>query len=137
MGEGGRMKKVRNKSRKKKVAKQEGFLFVGPAAVFLLLAAAVSLSYLHLHNQCDLLGKDIRSLETELEQVRGRALAEQSRWSGMITLDGVIRAVEGHGLDMAWPQASRIVTVKDRQTANQLAMNPSGRSWSEGMMVHD
>jgi hypothetical protein len=136
MGETGRMKKVRNKNRKKKTSNQEGFLFVGPAAVFLLLVAAVSLFYLHLHNQCDLLGKDIRSLEVELEQVRGRALAEQSRWSGMITLGGVIRAVESHGLDMSWPQSSRIVEVKDRRGAAQLAMNPSGRSWNEGM-VHD
>lgn len=130
------MKKVRNKNRKKTTSNQEGFLFVGPAAVFLLLVAAVSLCYLHLHNQCDLLGRDIRSLEVELEQVRGRALAEQSRWSGMITLGGVIRAVESHGLDMSWPQSSRIVEVKDRRAAAQLAMNPSGRSWNEGM-VHD
>ncbi len=130
------MKKVRNKSRKKKTSHGDGFLFVGPAAVFLLLAGAVSLTYLHLHNQCDVLGKDIRKLEAELEQVQGRALAEQSRWSSMITLDGVVRAVERHGLDMSWPQPDRIVQVRDRKPARQLAMNPVGVAWNE-RTVHD
>ena len=126
------MKKVRNKSRKKKPVKQEGFLFVGPAATILLVVAAVSLSYLHLHNQCDVLGKDIRTLESELERVKGRALVEQSRWSSMISLDGVIRAVEKHGLDMAWPESRRVVEVDKVRKPAEYAMTPRRGTWNGG-----
>jgi len=131
------MKKARNKSRKKKpVSNQEGFLFVGPAACILLLVAGVSLTYLHLHNQCDLLGRDIHELETELERVKGRSLYEQSKWSSMITLDGVVRAVERHSLDMSWPQPNRVVKVSNHLRPAQLAMVAGHPAWGD-KVVHD
>ena len=131
------MKKARNKSRKKKPVQKEGFLFVGPVAVILLLVAAVSLSYLHLHNQCDMMGKDILEMEGELQRVKGRALVEQNRWDSLITLEGVQRAVQRHHLNMTWPETGRIVEVKPRnRAATQLAMNPAGATWT-GKLMHD
>lgn len=140
------MKKTRNKVRKdvrktsrtkrKPAASQEGFLFVGPVAVVLLLVASISLTYLYLHHQCDVMGRELRVMEMDLQKMRDQALVEQSRWQARLSLESITDAVARHGLNMRWPDESRIVRVRGSRGADLARTRSNPASWSHAY-VHD
>jgi cell division protein FtsB len=106
-------RKRRKQSRKKKQQKKQsqGDIFPAPLAAILLLAAVLSLTYVWLCGRCDALGRDIKALEQECEEIRRRRLNEEYKWANMRSPRNIERALREHNLDMDWPDRRCIITL--------------------------
>lgn len=131
------MKKVRNRSRKKTPQpQQDGFLFVGPAALILLIVAGVCLGYLTLYHRCDIMGSEIQAMEGKLQRLKDESNYQQGEWSRLNTLSQVKAAVTRHGLNMTKPDSTRTVRIQNRRVRHLAQVNPTSAVWAQGY-VHD
>jgi hypothetical protein len=80
-------------------------------ANFLVFMAVFGLSYVWLCARCDMLGNEIKRLET-VRRETGRLLDnEQDRWSSQLAPASLERALKRHKLVMRLPDKKQIVRV--------------------------
>lgn len=101
-------KKTKRRSRKAEVR----IPFPVVLANVLVFVAVFGLSYVWLCARCEMLGQEIRRLETEQKQVRRRLINEQDRWANMLAPANFERALKRHSLAMTLPDERRIVRVR-------------------------
>jgi len=114
-------KKQRRKSRKS----QARIPFPRMLANVLVFIAVFGLSYVWLCARCDMLGQDIKRLESVRGETRLRLINEQDRWSNLLAPSNFERALKRHRLAMQLPDERRIVRVRRvrRVAALTLAYN--------------
>ena len=105
----------RKKNRKRQPAQ---VVFPAPLAAVLVVAALLALSYLWLCGRCENLGREIRDLERSLSAVRVRAQTEAYKWSNLTSPRRFEEILHRHGLDMTWPEESRVVRLRASSLRN-------------------
>ena len=81
--------------------------------VGILFAMVTGVGYMGLKAHCEMLGADIRRLESELELNRRRLQAEEFKWAELLTPRRIEEAITRHGLDLTWPNRRQIVRLYD------------------------
>ena len=99
--------------RKKKKMKKNHVQVPFPVllANVLVLVAVLGLSYMWLCARCDALGKEIKSLENELNAAQKCLVQAQDHWSTMTSPQNLQRAINNHRLKMSMPGEAQIVRV--------------------------
>jgi hypothetical protein len=99
-----------NKVNRKK-NRREAFL---PAPFALVLAAGglLALSYLWLGGRCDALGRRIKLLEEQKEDLHRRVVAEQVKWSNAKSPAQIEQLLKRHRLVMSWPDEARVIRIR-------------------------
>jgi hypothetical protein len=96
-------------------------------ANILVFVAVFGLSYVWLCARCELLGQEIKTLETVQRDTHRRMTNEQDRWSNLLTPANFERALKRHRLAMRLPDERQIVRVRGAgmdTAAATLAYNP-------------
>jgi hypothetical protein len=111
-------KNPRRKSRKT----QARIPFPRMLANVLVFVAVFGLSYVWLCARCDMLGQDIKRLESVRRETRLRMINEQDRWSNLLAPANFERALQRHRLAMQLPDERQIVRVRSGSRAAALAL---------------
>lgn len=91
-------------------------------ANFLVFIAIFGLSYVWLCARCDMLGNEIKRLET-VQRETGRLLDnEQDRWSSQLSPASLDRALKRHKLAMCLPNKDQIVRVHSGALGSSAAL---------------
>jgi hypothetical protein len=91
-------------------------------ANILVFVAVFGLSYLWLCARCDMLGQEIKRLET-VQRNTGRLLNnEQDRWASQLSPASLERALKRHNLAMRLPDEQQIVRVRSGSAASATAL---------------
>lgn len=114
------------KNQKRKNRKTQARIpFPRMLANVLVFVAVSGLSYVWLCARCDMLGQDIKHLETVQRETRLRLINEQDRWSNLLAPANFERTLKRHRLVMQLPDERQIVRVRsdNRVAALSLAYN--------------
>ncbi|MCB1069771.1 MAG: hypothetical protein KDL31_05405 [Kiritimatiellae bacterium] len=114
--------RVKTRTRKTMAVK----VFPGAFASLLLLATVLSLGYLWLGSRCDNLGRQISSLEKQLDQKQREVLNEKFKWSNMTSTLQIEKLLQKHGIEMTWPSEESVVRLRRTDTHLQLAQATGG-----------
>jgi hypothetical protein len=98
-----------------------GFVFPVPFAGVLVLIATLAMIYVWLGCRCEVLGREIKTLEQEREVLHKKHLNEEYRWTRMKSLRSIENALAGFSIQMTWPANNQIVRLQD--TAKKDAVN--------------
>lgn len=110
----------RNKSRSRKNHVQIPFpRMLANILVFILV---FGLSYVWLCARCDMLGREIRRLESVQRETRRQLINEQDRWANLLAPASFERALKRHKLAMQMPDARQIVRVRNGMRAEVQAL---------------
>ena len=96
-------------ARRNKKKNSEGIPFPAPFAVVLAILSVLSICYLFLGVRCMSIGEDIKTLETEQENLNKIRLNEEYKWSEMKSPRNMLSAMRQHNLEMDWPTRDQIV----------------------------
>lgn len=111
-------KRQRTSSRKSRVQ----IPFPMMLANILVFVAVFGLSYLWLCARCDMLGQEIKRLET-VQRDTGRLLNnEQDRWASQLSPASLDRALKRCNLAMRLPDEQQIVRVRSGTVASVTAL---------------
>jgi hypothetical protein len=120
------------------------FAFPVRYAGLVVLGSVVALSYVWLGCRCESLGREIRTLEIERDQLKKELLNEESRWSKMKSPGSIEEALDKHKIVMTWPRRDQVVRLDNREAAgapsnhNKLNGLPSYASVRrEKAVIHD
>jgi hypothetical protein len=91
-------------------------------ACFLVFVVVFGLSYLWLCARCEMLGQEIRRLETVQRDTRRQLSNEQDRWASRLSPASLDRALKQHGLAMHLPDEQQIVRVRRGTVASVTAL---------------
>jgi hypothetical protein len=112
--------KKRQKTRSRKARVQIPFPMV--LANILVFVAVFGLSYVWLCARCDLLGQDIRQLETVQRNTDRLLNNEQDRWASQLSPASLDRALQRCKLAMRLPDERQIVRVRSGTVASVTAL---------------
>ncbi len=87
-------------------------VFPSPLAAILVAAACLSLAYLWFCGRCDALGKEMTRLERRLEEVQGRVLNEEFKWTNMRAPGNMENLLARHRLVMRLPGEQEVIRVR-------------------------
>jgi hypothetical protein len=93
----------------------------------LVFIAVFGLSYVWLCSRCEMLGQEIKRLETVQRDTRRQMINEQDRWSNLLAPANFERALRRHRLAMSLPDERQIVRVRygrGEDAVVKLAFNP-------------
>ncbi len=116
-------KKKKRKSRKS----QARIPFPRMLANILVFIAVFGLSYVWLCARCDMLGQDIKRLESVRRETRLRLINEQDRWASLLAPTNFERALKRHRLAMQLPDERQIVRVRRGSRVAALTLAYAGR----------
>jgi hypothetical protein len=88
----------------------------------LVFVAVFGLSYVWLCARCEMLGQEIKQLETAQRDTRRRLINEQDRWANLLAPANFERALKRHHLAMTLPDERRIVRVRSRGAGQASAL---------------
>jgi hypothetical protein len=91
-------------------------------ACFLVFVVVFGLSYLWLCARCEMLGQEIKQLETVQRDSRRQLNNEQDRWSSMLAPASLDRALKRHHLAMHLPNEQQVVRVRSGTIASVTAL---------------
>jgi hypothetical protein len=77
------------------------------------LVMLTGILYVGIKTHTEMLGAEIRRLESELELNRRRLQAEEFRWAELMTPRRIEEAMAKHGLDLTWPHRQQVVRLYD------------------------
>jgi hypothetical protein len=112
--------KKRQKTRNRKARVQIPFPMV--LANILVFVAVFGLCYVWLCARCDMLGQDIRRLETVKHDAVRRLSNEQERWASQLSPASLDRALQRCKLTMHLPDERQIVRVRNGTVASVTAL---------------
>ena len=78
----------------------------------LILLASLGMIYLHLQGTCDRLGREIKQLEAEREDIRKRVVNEERNWMTARSIRNMEAMMERHGIVMSWPEEANIIRLR-------------------------
>ncbi|MCX6996740.1 MAG: hypothetical protein NTV49_06565 [Kiritimatiellaeota bacterium] len=95
----------------RKKNRREAFL---PAPFALVLAAGglLALSYLWMGGRCDALGRRIKLLEEQKDDLHRRVVAEQVKWSNAKSPSHIEQLLQRHRLVMSWPDEACVIRIR-------------------------
>jgi hypothetical protein len=99
-------------SRRNRKKTQAGFKFPAPLALTLVVMAGISLVYVCMQSRTEALGREIKQLEAQRDQLREKVVKEQCEWARMQSPANVEKALKEHGLVMTWPGRDQIVRMR-------------------------
>ena len=102
-----------------------------PLVTAACLAVGLFLSYLTIDSRCQVLGRDLKRLETDIEDLHRTSLSEESKWLRMKSPVEVEKALTRHHLAMAWPSERQIVRLRSGDVL--AALRQSG--WEADLQV--
>ena len=91
--------------------RREAFL-PAPLALALALGGLLALSYLWLGGRCEALGRRIKQLEEQKDDLHRRVLAEQVKWSNAKSPSQIEQLLQRHRLVMSWPDEARVIRIR-------------------------
>lgn len=103
---------MKKKMRRKRYKSEVQIPFPRVFALFLVLVAVLSLSYVGVCSHCSTLGDEIKQLEAERATLRQRAISEQDRWANLTAPANLERTLKQHNLAMTLPDERQIVRVR-------------------------
>lgn len=101
---------ARRNSKKKKL---NGFILPMPFAGLVALFCVCALSYMWLVCRCEALGRDLKALEQEREQLRKQQLNEEYKWMRMKSPQEMEKSLERHHIMMTWPRNDQVIRLSD------------------------
>lgn len=112
--------KKRQKTKNRKSRVQIPFPMM--LANILVFVAVFGLSYLWLCARCDMLGQEIRQMETAKRDTARLLNNEQDRWASQLSPASLDRALKRHNLTMRLPDEQQIVRVRSGVAASSTAL---------------
>lgn len=91
-------------------------------ACFLVFVVVFGLSYLWLCARCEMLGQEIKRLESVQRDTRRQLNTEQDRWASQLSPANLDRALKRHNLEMHLPTEQQIVRVRNGTVASVTAL---------------
>jgi hypothetical protein len=101
-------------------------MFPARLALVLVVMAGLSLFYVCVQSRTEALGREIKRLEAQRDQLRERVVKEQCAWARMQAPANVEAALKEHGLVMTWPGRDQIVRLRADGSIDTL-MGPETR----------
>lgn len=89
----------------------EGFLFPSRVASTLVVMVVIGLAYVWLHNSSEALGRKIRKLELEEQELDRRIDIEKYNWAALTSPSNLHAELRKRGLDMTVPAPDRVVVI--------------------------
>ena len=89
----------------------EGFLFPSRVASTLVVLVVIGLAYVWLHNSSEALGRKIRKLELEEQELDRRIDIEKYNWASLTSPANLHEALRKHGLSMSVPAPANVVVI--------------------------
>lgn len=77
--------------------------------------AAMAMVYLFLNNRCEVLGKEIKQLETRQGDLARRLANEERNWAMARTVRNMERLMAEHQIQMGWPAERDIIRLAERR----------------------
>ncbi|MDZ4197741.1 MAG: hypothetical protein U1E27_00485 [Kiritimatiellia bacterium] len=111
--------------------KNSGFLFPAPLAILLTAIAGFFLSYLWLCSRCEVLAREIKSVEERQDETRRRVVNEQFKWESQKSLSRIQARLEAAGIVMSFPPPTRVIHL-DRPL--QLADLDPDQAWGHQLV---
>lgn len=105
--------KSRSRSRRNRKLQSERLPFSGQVAGIVALVSALSLVYLWHCSRNESLGLKLKDGERDIASLKAQVALEEDRWLDMTGIGNMRKSLEKHGLDMDWPDPSRVVHVRD------------------------
>lgn len=113
-------------SRRNRKKTQTGLMFPARLALILVAIAGVCLVYVCVQSRTSALGREIKKLEAQRDQLREKVIKEQCEWARLQSPANVEKALKEHGLVMTWPSRDQIVRMRADGSIDAL-MGPEGR----------
>ena len=119
---------MRKRNKKKKDI--HGFIVPAPFAGVIIILSSLAVGYLWLDSRCQTLGKELKALDMESQELNKKLKSEEYRWSLMKSPANLEKTLKRHHIVMSWPRSDQIVIV-DRDMAlmkELLAENKDGKN---------
>lgn len=100
-----------NRRRRNRKLEPAALLVSARLVMVLAMAGVLAILYLGLCGHCENLGRDIKKLEQELENVRTRIRTEEYKWSRLTSPRRFQQILAEHGIQMEWPEENRVVRL--------------------------
>jgi hypothetical protein len=120
---------MRNKKRRNRRKRVNGYAHRVPMAVFVVLAMMLLIGMLWVKADCDAIGTEIRKLEEVSQELSERLLTEEMKWNRLRSVDRIRRSLATNGIQMDWPGRNQVVVLQDSRPWS-LAENTSGQDTS-------
>lgn len=106
---------MRNKKRRNRRKRVNGYAHRLPMAVFVVLAMMLLIGMLWVKADCDAIGTEIRKLEEVSQELSERLLTEEMKWNRLRSADRIRRSLATNGIQMDWPGRAQVVMLVDRR----------------------
>ena len=105
-----------------------GSRWVSGGAVLVVLLAFVGLAYLRLTNNCEELGRQIKALERQRDELHKQVVNEAHHWANARSTRNMERLMALHGIAMSWPAERNSIRLKavDLDEPTQLPHQSAG-----------
>ncbi len=103
--------RVRTVRRHNERLNAEGFLFPSRVASTLVVLVVIGLAYVWLHNSSEALGRKIRKMELEEQELDRRIDIEKYNWATLTSPASLHEALRKHGLTMTVPAPANVVVI--------------------------
>ena len=110
------MKIRKRKNRKKTV---NGFSYPAPFVGIVIVVVLTALVYSYLGYSCEILGRDIKSMEKQRVDLKKRYVNEECRWMEEKAPAKIAAALRKHNIVMTWPTAKQVVHLSIPVTHKQ------------------
>lgn len=125
-------RRTKRRGRKNRKRHEARVGFPSPLAAVLVSFAVLSLVYLWLCGRCDALGKSLTRLEDRKEDLHGRMLNEEYKWSNMKSPRRMEELLLRHHLIMSLPAEGRIIRVRPSKGGQELAPAAGTQQFAQG-----
>jgi len=92
-----------------------------PLIALVVLAPTLSIGYLWLGARCEAIGKELKVIDADLNELHRKCLYEESRWMKTKSPAEIDKALRRHHLEMSWPSERQIVRVNSADVNEALA----------------
>lgn len=115
---------AKRKNKKKNI---DGFIFPVPFAMVVIAASTLALAYVWIGCRCQVVGKQLKALELQEEELSRALVNEEYRWARMKSPENLEKKMNEMGIKMTWPRPDQIVRLHiDRNDAPEDSRMPSG-----------
>ncbi len=118
---------AKRNNRKKKA---DGFIFPVPFAMVVIFASTLALAYVWLGCRCEAVGREIKALEIENEELRRNYVNENYKWTRMKSPQNLESKLRAMNIAMDWPRKDQVVILPLRHP------DPDRRIIGEDALVH-
>ncbi|MDF3130207.1 hypothetical protein P0Y35_13450 [Kiritimatiellaeota bacterium B1221] len=108
-----RKKTRRAPGKRNKKLQAEGFRMPASVSLLVVMVFGVGLLYLWCCSRTEALGRQIKSEEQALEDLRRQVAGEEVRWNGLIGPRNLRAALKTHKLNMNWPRPDQVMHIRD------------------------